>query len=373
MRRVLTMMLSLLLVFSTSAVAFAAGEELTAESRQASVRLHKIYTVTGEKSAAGDEVNPATLYPAETLTFVSAPAATNPDYDAQNTKNMANLSIAPLHVSGNTNQEIVITLPEYSKVGTYTYTISEVSPSPKTQGVGYTDAGITVTVLVEYDYDNNGLKSSLYLTQAPGEGETGTNVGTEEKPVYKVDTFTNTYDVGHLDVTKTVSGNLADQTKEFEVDVTFTSTLPVASDVTYVDDGTTKTIAAAELNVEGGKTVTITLKHGETVHFYNIPAGVAYTVKERDYTGGELNGENAYDAPTYLVNPGPDESGVGTESANGVSEAAAKGETDVVKINNNKATSVDTGVMLDSMPYILMLTAAIAGLVVLLGKKRYEV
>lgn len=373
MRKLLATLLALILVFSMSTVVFAAGDELTAESYETTVKLHKIYTVTGEKNAEGAAVSTPTLYPAETLTFLSVPAETNPDYDAQNKENMANLSIAPLEVSGNTNQDIVITLPQYSKVGTYTYTISEVAPTPQTQGVGYTKAEIAVTVLVEYNAEHTALKSTLYLTQAPGEGETGSNVGTADKPVYKVDTFTNTYDVGHLDVTKTVSGNLADQNKVFNVDVTFTSALPAGSNVTYVDDGEAKSINADDISAEGGKTVTITLKHNETVHFYNIPAGVTYTVKEQDYTGGDLNGENGYDAPTYLVNPASDTTDVGKVFADGVSETAEKNETDVVKINNNKETDVSTGVVLDSMPYILMLTAAFAGLIVLFGKKRFEV
>nr|MBQ8243753.1 hypothetical protein [Oscillospiraceae bacterium] len=373
MRKFLAMLLSLLLVCSMSTAALAADGELKTETHQTNVKLHKIYTVTGEKDAEGAAVPVPALYPAETLNFVSEPAVSNPDYDAGNKEAMANLRIAPLQVSGNTNQDIVITLPEYTKVGIYTYTISETPPDPNTQGVGYTDAQITVTVLVEYNQDHTALKSTLYLTQEPGAGETGSNVGTADQAVYKVDTFTNTYDVGHLDVTKTVSGNLADQTKEFNVDVTFTSPLTAASKITYVDDGAVKTISADEQNAEGGKTVTITLKHGETVHFYNIPAGVTYTVKEQDYTGGELNGENGYDEPTYLVNPDPETNEVGQKSAAGVSETAEKNETDVVKINNNKDTDVSTGIVLDSLPYILMLTCAFAGLIALFGKKRYEV
>ena len=42
-------------------------------------------------------------------------------------------------------------------------------------------------------------------------------------------------------------------------------------------------------------------------------------------------------------------------------------------IVNNKTTSVDTGIALDSAPYFVILAVAMFGMVALVSKKRYEV
>jgi len=50
----------------------------------------------------------------------------------------------------------------------------------------------------------------------------------------------------------------------------------------------------------------------------------------------------------------------------------ATGETAAVGVSNEKSTSVETGVVLDAMPYVLMITVAAAGLILVFGRKRYE-
>ena len=331
MRKLTALLLALTLLFSL-VIAVSADEPADGST---TVTLKKLYTVTG---ANGEGV-----FPHETLTFTCTPDENNPTND--------NLTIEGLEVTG-TSGNLVINLPDYTKVGQYGYTISE--QAGNAQGVSYTSQSITVAVLVSYDA-NRQLTAELFLNQKV-DGNSST----------KVDTFTNTYEVGHLNVKKVVEGNLASQTAEFDVVVTFTSDKPVLSDITYVDD-TTKTIAYADgwtvKNNQYTASATITVKSDETVRFTNIPVGVTYAIEEDAKHGLGDDGFNPNSAadtdytPTYTNQ-------TGTIGAASTVEAT---------ITNTKNTDVPTGVELDSMPYILMMTVAVLGMVALVGKKRYEV
>ncbi len=328
MKKLFAMLLAVAMILSLATVAFA--EETvdttgwTSAATTLELGIQKIYVVNGET----DE----TLYPAETLNFTVDADASNPD--------STNLSVKALDVEGNSNQILVINVPSYTTVGTYKYTIAETAGN--TQGVTYTTETIDVTILVTYDYENECLVIEPVLSTA-GDNKDG-----------KDDTFTNTYDVGSLTVSKIVTGNLGDKSKKFDVTVTFTAENPVLSTITYTGGA----IAATDW-VDGKAEVVISLAHGESVTFDNIPAGVTYTVVENDYTGGELNGENAYDAADYDFSD--------TE------KKISAEDKDTVDITNNKETEVETGIVLDSMPYIVILAIAAFGMFVMLTKKRYEV
>lgn len=327
MKKFVSIALVLVMILSMATVAFAAtnvsGTDV--KSVATSVKFNKNYTVTGGNT-----------YPAETLAFTVTPDSGNPDTTTVtvDTDNQYN-------VTGATN-EITIDVPAYSKVGTYVYTIKETAGN--TQGVTYSTTEFDVTVLVYWNTEHTELKTDVKFT-------TGT---TDDK----VDTFTNEYKMGSLEVSKEVTGNLGDTTKEFSVDVTFTATKDIKSDITYVDGTDTKSIAAADMS-DGSEKVTITVKHGETVKFTNIPDGVSYTVDEADYTTGEKNGENGYDAPKY--------NGVEAENATGSIENT---KTATVKITNNKETTVATGISMDTIPYIVVLAVAVFGLVAVVANKR---
>lgn len=345
MRRVFAMLLALAMVFSMAGAALAAEtatEDYRSESKTADITIKKLYEVNGSDNDA--------LYPQETLTFTSTPDGSNPDI-------AANLTIAPLEVKGNENQTLTITLPVYSKVGTYKYTITETTEK-EMQGVTYSEAAIAVTVLVTYDYDNKCLATQIVLSTEDGEGG-------------KVDTFVNQYDVGTLTLEKTVTGNLGDKDTYFDITVTFTSSEEVASDIPVTGGSHTenaKSIATTDwTKAEGAEvwtcTKTFKLKDSDKLTFADIPAGITYAVEEDARHGV---GEDGFD-----VNSSGD-----TDYT--VTYVAGTGTIDTdtaiaAKVCNEKKTTVETGVLLDSMPYVLMLTAAAAGLAVLLGrKKRYE-
>lgn len=304
MKKFLSILLALVLCLSLGVTAFADNTE--------SVKVS--FTVTG-----GD------VYTGETLTYTSTPDSGNPD--------TSNITVASVTVNG-ASATAAITLPDYTKAGVYKYTIKQDAQTTLAQGVTYSTDEVGITVLVAYE--DGELKSTVGVTK----------VGND-----KPDEFKNTYDLGTLEVKKTVAGNLGDKNKEFDVKVTFTAENTVKSAISYTDDGTDKTI---DSGWTGSKEATITLKDSETVTFTNIPAGVTYKVEEdAKYAQGDLNSENGYTV-TYSNDTG----------------TIAKDTTATATITNTKETTVDTGISLDSLPYVLILVGVAAVAVVLVARKR---
>lgn len=331
MKKLISLALALMLVLSLSTVAFATeGEETTYED-MSTVTLTKEYKLT----------NSGTTSPAETFSF-SALTCTNVE-DAGVGVTTANAPVPTIASvsytageagSDTAKKDITITLPDYTAVGIYTYTFTEVDNN--TAGVTYRSGAITLKVTV---IEQNG-KVRVAAVHTEGANEA------------KSDDFDNTYSAGSLSVGKTVTGVMGDQQKEFTVKVTFTAPSgdTVREAITYTDGTETKTIAANWTGTHDA--VEITLKHDETVTFTNIPYGVTYTVEENDYTA---EADGGYDAAEYDF-----------DDANKKIDSA----TENVQITNNKDGDIDTGITMDSMPYVLLLAVAAVGLVVMFTKKR---
>lgn len=332
MKKILSLALALVLVLSMSTVAFAAAGKETTYTDMSTVTLSKEYELT----------NDGTTSPAETFAFSDLTCTNVTDAAAGvSTKNAPVPTIASVSYNageaggGNAKKNITITLPTYTSVGIYTYTFTEIDGG--TAGVTYRSAPITLVVTVI----EQGGKVRVAAVHTEGEGKT------------KSGEFNNEYSAGSLSVKKTVTGIMGDQQKEFTVKVTFTAPEgdTVREAITYVDDTESKTIAAGE-GWTGSKEVEITLKHGETVTFTNIPYGVTYTVVEDDYTAPNAGG---YDKADYTFDDGNKKIDSASEN---------------VTITNNKGGVVDTGINMDSMPYILMLAVVFMGLFVFFSKKR---
>ena len=168
----------------------------------------------------------------------------------------------------------------------------------------------------------------------------------------KATAVTNTYSAGTLAVDKKVTGNMGDRSKEFNVTVTFTAPegKTVRSTIDYTDNGEGKTIAP-EAWSGNTASASITLKHDETVTFENIPYGVTYTVVEDNYQ------DEGYTTTTNY-----------SDDTNKKIDTA----TDTVTITNNKSATVDTGIALDSLPYVLLLAVSVMGIAAFVMKKRAE-
>lgn len=271
----------------------------------------------------------------ETLSFTSVPATTNPDNGINLTVN--NLEVNALH------QNLPVTIPSLSKAGTYEWTITE--NEGNTAGVTYSKDEVHVIALVEYNNDKHKLQLSEVHSYIKEIGGT------------KAKTFNNTFACGDFSVAKDVTGNMANESDEFNITVTLTSAKPI---------GNTFSMAGVDVaptdwtKAEGSSsyTYTSTMKYSKkdgAKTFSNIPAGVTVSVVE-------VNSEDNMQGYKYVS--------TNDNKTNDFSIVIAdKGNTAVV-VTNSKGATIETGISQDSMPYILLLALVGVGAVVFFTKKQ---
>ena len=343
-KKLLSGALALGLAMSMGLTAFAATGDTT---------VKKIYKLT----------NANTTSPAETFSFSELKcykvtnAASDVTVDDVPTPTISSATYAAGEATadgtGTGTEEVTFSIPtDYESVGVYYYYFTETAGS--TAGVDYSSQlmALVVTVTNDSTSTSGGFKTNIAIHQAT-KGNDGTITLGD-----KVNTITNTYSAGSLKVTKEVTGNFGDKKKAFTVFVTFTKPAgkTVSSTIKYTDGSDGSSVAPGDWGSNGQAIVEVKLKDGQTATFTNIPYGVTYTVKEADYTGDK----GGYDAAEYAYTDGT--TGKTTKVIDSAEEAAT--------VTNNKGTTPDTGISLDSLPYIMMLAIAGVGLVVFVAKKR---
>lgn len=289
--------------------------------------------------------------PAEDFHFtakaVSVTDANNPDGSAVTTEQMPNLTITPVSYekggagSANSKQQLVVTTPAtaFPSVGVYTYEVTETDG--KTAGVTYNKEKLELKATVFHDAKTSEIKVAYAF-------RVGANKGAD---------IVNTYSAGTLHVGKHVYGNLGNKEQKFNITVTLTAPegQTVNSTITYggknVDQ---KTITPEDFNnKDHAVTVTISLADEQAIVFNNVPYGVKYKVQEDKYKGYKT---------TYSETP---------EGADYVQGTIAAKHT-VADIFNEKEGTVDTGVILHSAPYILVLAGVGAAAVAFLILRKHR-
>ena len=232
----------------------------------------------------------------------------------------------------------------WPSVGIYTYDVTQKAGT--TAGVNYSDVTAKLKVTVARD-DATGEYYTAFVTLSLADDN---NDGQTD---VKTANFENTYSAGSLSVSKNVAGNLGDRTKYFAITVTLTGEGDKTYAATYPVTGGSKLVNgtddAAEATIPLDTPTTFYLKHGETFTISNLPYGVTYTVTEADYSSEDYTQKIVF-----------------SDDANKKIDSAS----DTVDITNTKGTTVDTGVVLDSLPYILLIAVAVVGVVAFTAKKR---
>ena len=152
----------------------------------------------------------------------------------------------------------------------------------------------------------------------------------------------------NLTVTKTVTGKLGDTNKAF----TFTITKDGKPVNNITEDNIEVSDGAQWLNDGNGK---FTLKDGATITFKNLPSG-EYKVVEDDYKGEKYE-------TSYVVGSGTPENG---------REVSVTIGTDAKQIDftNHRTLEPDLGVLLDTLPYIVILAVVAGGVALLMLRKQ---
>lgn len=226
---------------------------------------------------------------------------------------------------------------------TFTYTVNDEAQGEPISIVNGQSATITVPVgskVVIAETEDAEFSTQYAIDgDAPVDG----NVATIEAvaPTGHTVYFTNTRKTGNLIVEKQVTGNMGDRQKEFAFSYSYTldGQTYVTGNFTLSDDGTFETLS-------------------------NLPVGVVVTITESDYTGQDTGN---YDDPEVTIGG----SKVEATQSNGfsVEVTLAEGENKVVFTNHKEATP-DTGIVTDSLPYIVILACVVAiGAVVIVRRR----
>lgn len=318
------------------------------------VGANGLVTITKNYKVVGSEEKKA---PAETFNFTVTPGATV--NGAEKTVEKSEATTIPAMAANSDEKTVAFTALTEDGTGTFTvdvanlnitkpgiyyYTVTE-TPS-NTAGVDY--AANPMIMVITAGYADDGEDSTLSYWVGLHDSKEFNN---KNKP------FENTYTAGSLKVTKKVTGSLGNKDKKFNIDVTFTAPAgkTVKSTITYVNNGE-KSIAPAAwtLNTKTNQyeaTVTVELAHKGFVQFNNIPKDVTYNVEEQDYSREEYTA--TYEETT--------KAGTITSDVKSTTITNKRGDD-----------TIDTGVILDNAPYMLMLAVVAGGAMMLVIKKRRE-
>lgn len=261
--------------------------------------------------------------------------------------------------------------------GIYVYKITEKDNGTPAVSYNTDDGRLYLIVTVTHVTDGNGnIRDGLYnyavALRRGDDNITAANAAKGTK-VLATEAFHNTYGAGNsvnsVELKKTVHGNFGDLGKDFTFNVTFNKAVDKNyGNIAFEAENGRKVYKANDPTQTGvneleyGVEYVVTLKHGETIEFGNLPADVTYTMVENGKQ--DVEGTQKVDG-IYTVTGEKTEDNKGTVTA---SATTAKEE-----IVNTNQESPDMGVVLDNAPYIAMLAiVAIGGVALMLNKRRRD-
>jgi hypothetical protein len=187
--------------------------------------------------------------------------------------------------------------------------------------------------------------------------------------------FNNKYKYDNLVIRKKVSGSLGNKNEKFS----FELYIPAPGDKidieenahlkAYYEDVNTGTKTPAPDIVVGENKYQFELSDGQQLLVEHVPAGMIYTVKElgsEDYTTN-ITCTTVKDNNKHIVTI--NDSKYYDARANGSNTPIVEGENLIV-FENIKEYNADTGVKIDIIPYIVLFIIAIAGVSVLIFRRK---
>lgn len=331
------------MLFSMGTNVFAAGEPTVPDVNQ-----NGQVPITKEFEMADGLRTPAAIFKfTATSTTEGAPTATIADVSFTEGQE-GTLKGEKYVLEGKTAISFTGTWPH---VGEYVYTVTEKQESMP--NVTYDDSIYTLRVYVING--TNGLEVEKITAQ-------GAN-GKTDKIL-----FTNTYakNDATLTIEKKTTGKYADKTKEFNFEITFTKS-PMSDQTTF-----TGKIGSEPVECTAGTAKPFTLADGERLVFHDLPVGTTYVVKELDALDGYTPSVTVVENRTTTVNRTAAQEGdaLDTLKEGGKRNLVGEYENKVTFTNTHQGGVVPTGILMNNLPFILLVAVAIVAFVSLAVIKR---
>lgn len=240
----------------------------------------------------------------------------------------------------------------WQHAGEYVYTVAETQESMP--NVTYDASSYTLRVYVING--TNGLEVEKITAQ-------GAN-GKTDKIL-----FTNTYakNDATLTIEKNTTGKYADKTKEFKFEITFTKS-PMSDQTSF-----TGTIGAQSDTYIAGTPKEFSLADREQLVFHNLPVGTTYVVKELAAKDGYTPRVTVIENDTTTVNnrtAAQEGDALDTFKEDGTKNLVGEADNIVTFTNTHQGGVVPTGILMNNLPFILLVAVAIVAFVSLAVIKR---
>lgn len=296
--------------------------------------------------------------------------------DAKFTTTDANPFVGPNkeYTATTTVQLATVLGTDKETIGEYYYTITEKTPAYP--GVTPVHDTLTMKITVVNATGEIGSGYGYYVALYRSNSD-----GTTEKVEAK-NAFSNTYNSKNLTLSKTVHGSLGSLAENFSFIIEFE---PASDDVADMYKGPQVGTVGNDVSINDKTTgdyldlntpYTVTLKHGKSLNFSNLPAGIKYKVYEVD---SAFNAEkDAVTKGDYTVvvreSMDVDSNVIAFDTTDKNTVKGSVGTADVTTaFHNTNNAEPDMGVVLDNAPYIAMLAiVAIGGVALMLNKRRRD-
>lgn len=296
--------------------------------------------------------------------------------DAKFTTTDANPFVGPNkeYTATTTVQLATVLGTDKETIGEYYYTITENTPAYP--GVTPVHDTLTMKITVVNATGEIGGGYGYYVALYRSNSD-----DTTEKVEAK-NAFSNTYNSKNLTLSKTVHGSLGSLAENFSFIIEFE---PASDDVADMYKGPQVGTVGNDVSINGKTTgdyldlntpYTVTLKHGKSLNFSNLPAGIKYKVYEVD---SAFNAEkDAVTKGDYTVvvreSTDVDSNVIAFDTTDKNTVKGSVGTADVTTaFHNTNNAEPDMGVVLDNAPYIAMLAiVAIGGVALMLNKRRRD-
>ena len=285
----------------------------------------------------------------------------------------------------------------FPHAGEYIYTVKEdhagftlTNNATKSEQMEYSTIEYQVQVIVA----NNASNTAVYVQSIsvgvydPGTHTVGTKVNNTDSGEGVGFGFTNKFNrtfkgsptdpSAALQISKAVSGASGNTAAYFPFSLTVNDPASISASTPHgaykaiivegsaaVDpssNGITGAAADHSFSVTAGTAFSFKLKHGQSLAFIDLPVGASYTVSETNAQGHTANVK-------VISNGVAGSEAVATSSgpARHITEGA-----DIAAFRNDKALATPTGIIINNLPYILLLAFAGAVITIVVAKKRRE-